>query len=217
MRRLLANRGDGRLARCGEVIQRIAEIEVRRANREAAGEASGGKKKGRKAKKVVGMEGDGRKASCGGQSSLQAQTKANLLSNLQSNLQSNSQSNPQSNSQSNAPSNPQSNSQSNSQNQPSSLSSQPAKTQEEGASKHRKSKSKAKDGFKVVRNGSSAANFMKNAKIATSYSMFYDPYESEDEEVGGQTGSEAQSLRDQTSLDGEIASSMMMETDEWAG
>lgn len=69
----------------------------------------------------------------------------------------------------------------------------------------------------MVRNGSSAANFMKNAKIATSYSMFYDPYESEDEEDGGQTGSEAQSLRDQTSLDGEIASSMMMETDEWAG
>lgn len=95
-----------------------------------------------------------------------------------------------------------------------------SQTHEADSAKPKKKKKKTNDGFKVVRKGSNAASFAKNAKISTSYSMFYDPYESEEEEMGENgrmEGNGKQRQNEQTSLDSEIATSMMMDTDEWTG
>lgn len=195
MRRLRTNRSDARLALCGEAIERIAEMEIARTAKEAA--QSEIKKKTKKAKKAAGMDG-----------SSQVQ------------IVNQSKSKPQS-----KPTNRNQN-----QNQPIETQTQSPTTQESEATnttnttnttknkkKKKENKSKADDGFKVVRKGSNAASFAKNAKIAAGYSMFYDPYESEEEESGGVGASESRKQKEQTRLDGEIASSMMMETDEWTG
>ena len=189
MRRLRTNRSDARLALCGEAIERIAEMEIARTPKEAA--QSEIKKKTKKAKKAAGMDG-----------SSQVQ------------IVNQSKSKPQS-----KPTNRNQN-----QNQPIETQTQSPTTQESKATnttknkkKKKENKSKADDGFKVVRKGSNAASFAKNAKIAAGYSMFYDPYESEEEESGGVGVSESRKQKEQTRLDGEIASSMMMETDEWTG
>lgn len=195
MRRLRTNRSDARLALCGEAIERIAEMEIARTAKEAA--QSEIKKKTKKAKKAAGMDG-----------SSQVQ------------IVNQSKSKPQSNNRN----------QNQNQNQPIETQTQSPTTQESKATnttnitnptknkkKKKENKSKADDGFKVVRKGSNAASFAKNAKIAAGYSMFYDPYESEEEESGGVGASESRKQKEQTRLDGEIASSMMMETDEWTG
>lgn len=200
MRRLRTNRSDARLALCGEAIERIAEMEIARTPKEAA--QSEIKKKTKKAKKAAGMDG-----------SSQVQ------------IVNQSKSKPQSK--------PTNRNQNQNQNQPIETQTQSPTTQESEATnptnttnttnttknkkKKKENKSKADDGFKVVRKGSNAASFAKNAKIAAGYSMFYDPYESEEEESGGMGASESRKQKEQTRLDGEIASSMMMETDEWTG
>ena len=197
MRRLRTNRSDARLALCGEASERIAEMEIARTPKEAA--QSEIKKKTKKAKKAAGMDG-----------SSQVQ------------IVNQSKSKPQSK--------PTNRNQNQNQNQPIETQTQSPTTQESEATnptnttnttknkkKKKENKSKADDGFKVVRKGSNAASFAKNAKIAAGYSMFYDPYESEEEESGGVGAIESRKQKEQTSLDGEIASSMMMETDEWTG
>ena len=194
MRRLRTNRSDARLALCGEAIERIAEMEIARTPKEAA--QSEIKKKTKKAKKAAGMDG-----------SSQVQ------------IVNQSKSKPQSK--------PTNRNQNQNQNQTIETQTQSPTTQESEATnptnttknkkKKKENKSKADDGFKVVRKGSNAASFAKNAKIAAGYSMFYDPYESEEEESGGVGVSESRKQKEQTRLDGEIASSMMMETDEWTG
>lgn len=193
MRRLRTNRSDARLALCGEAIERIAEMEIARTPKEAA--QSEIKKKTKKAKKAAGMDG-----------SSQVQ------------IVNQSKSKPQSK--------PTNRNQNQNQNQPIETQTQSPTTQESEATnttnttknkKKKENKSKADDGFKVVRKGSNAASFAKNAKIAAGYSMFYDPYESEEEESGGVGAIESRKQKEQTRLDGEIASSMMMETDEWTG
>lgn len=194
MRRLRTNRSDARLALCGEAIERIAEMEIARTAKEAA--QSEIKKKTKKAKKAAGMDG-----------SSQVQ------------IVNQSKSKPQSK--------PTNRNQNQNQNQTIETQTQSPTTQESEATnptnttknkkKKKENKSKADDGFKVVRKGSNAASFAKNAKIAAGYSMFYDPYESEEEESGGVGVSESRKQKEQTRLDGEIASSMMMETDEWTG
>lgn len=197
MRRLRTNRSDARLALCGEAIERIAEMEVARTPKEATQS-----KKKKKAKKTAGVDGSLRPL----QSEIQSKSKSNTntKSNTSTNTNTNSNSKPQW--------------KANNPNQTLGTQQKPT-PQEAEASKptKKKTKSTADDGFKVVRKGSNAATFAKNAKIAAGISMFYDPYESEEEESGGIGTRESQKQTDQTRLDGEIASSMMMVTDEWTG
>ena len=198
MRRLRTNRSDARLALCGEAIERIAEMEVARTPKEATQS-----KKKKKAKKTAGVDGSLRPL----QSEIQSKSNTNTKSKSNTNTNTNSNSKPQW--------------KANNPNQTLGTQQKPT-PQEAEASKTTKKKttSTADDGFKVVRKGSNAATFAKNAKIAAGISMFYDPYESEEEEEeksGGIGTRESQKQTDQTRLDGEIASSMMMETDEWTG
>ena len=199
MRRLRTNRSDARLALCGEAIERIAEMEVARTPKEATQS-----KKKKKAKKTAGVDGSLRPLQS------EIQSKSNTNTNTKSNTNTNTNTNTNSNSKPQWKAN----------NPNQTLGTQQKPTpQEAEASKptKKKTKSTADDGFKVVRKGSNAATFAKNAKIAAGISMFYDPYESEEEESGGIGTRESQKQTDQTRLDGEIASSMMMETDEWTG
>lgn len=196
MRRLRTSRSDARLALCGEAIQRIAEMEVVRTPREDA--QSEIMKKKKKAKKTAGMDGSSQVQSAI-ESKLKPQTKPQTT-------------NP------NQPIETRTKPQTQSPTTQKSEASNPTNSTN-STEKKKKTKSKADDGFKVVRKGSNAASFAKNAKIAAGYSMFYDPYESEEEEEesGGVGASKSQKHKEQTRLDGEIASSMMMETDEWTG
>ena len=197
MRRLRTNRSDARLALCGEAIERIAEMEVARTPKEATQS-----KKKKKAKKTAGVDGSLRPL----QSEIQSKSNTNTKSKSNTNTNTNTNSNSKPQWKANNP------------NQTLGTQQKPT-PQEAEASKptKKKTKSTADDGFKVVRKGSNAATFAKNAKIAAGISMFYDPYESEEEESGGIGTRESQKQTDQTRLDGEIASSMMMETDEWTG
>lgn len=197
MRRLRTNRSDARLALCGEAIERIAEMEVARTPKEATQS-----KKKKKAKKTAGVDGSLRPL----QSEIQSKSNTNTKSKSSTNTNTNTNSNSKPQWKANNP------------NQTLGTQQKPT-PQKASASKptKKKTKSTVDDGFKVVRKGSNAATFAKNAKIAAGISMFYDPYESEEEESGGIGTRESQKQTDQTRLDGEIASSMMMETDEWTG
>lgn len=191
MRRLRTNRSDARLALCGEAIQRMAEMEIaRRPTEDAQSE-----KKKKKAKKTAGMDGSSPVQSANESKSKPQPTNRNQNQNQNQSIE--TQTKPQTQS-------------STTQESEASSSANPTK-------KKKGNKSKADDGFKVVRKGSNAASFAKNAKIAAGYSMFNDFYESEEEESGGVGARESQKRKEQTRLDGEIASSMMMETDEWTG
>lgn len=201
MRRLRTNRSDARLALCGEAIERIAETEVARTPKEATQS-----KKKKKAKKTAGVDGSLRPLQSEIQSKSNTNTNTKSKSNTNTNTNTNSNSKPQW--------------KANNPNQTLGTQQKPTPQEAEASASKttkKKTKSTADDGFKVVRKGSNAATFAKNAKIAAGISMFYDPYESEEEESGGIGTRESQKQTDQTRLDGEIASSMMMETDEWTG
>lgn len=200
MRRLRTNRSDARLALCGEAIERIAEMEIARTAKEAA--QSEIKKKTKKAKKAAGMDGS---------------SQVQIVNQSKSKPQSNNR-----NQNQNIPIETRTKPQTQSPTTQESEATNPTNSTNltnttKNKKKKKENKSKADDGFKVVRKGSNAASFAKNAKIAAGYSMFYDPYESEEEESGGVGASESRKQKEQTRLDGEIASSMMMETDEWTG
>lgn len=194
MRRLRTNRSDARLALCGEAIERIAEMEIARTPKEDA--QSEIKKKAKKAKKAAGMDGSSQVQSVNQSKSKPQSNNRNQNQPIETQTKPQTQSPTTQELEATNPTNP---------------------TNSTKNKKKKENKSKADDGFKVVRKGSNAASFAKNAKIAAGYSMFYDPYESEEEESGGVGASESRKQKEQTRLDGEIASSMMMETDEWTG